>query len=50
MRHGKSKKPRDLEHLGVANPIRPEDLDRRVTDMVSIPLSQPHKVYHGAPI
>ena len=30
MRRGKSKKPRDSDHLGVANPIRPEDLDRRV--------------------
>ena len=43
MRHGKSKKPRDLEHLGVANPIRPEDLDRRVTRhgiYPSLPASQ----------
>ena len=43
MRHGKSKKPRDLEHLGVANPIRPEDLDRRVTRhgiYPSLPTSQ----------
>ena len=31
MRHGKSKKPRDSDHLRVANPIRLEDLDRRVT-------------------
>ena len=43
MRRGKSKKPRDLEHLGVANPIRPEDLDRRVTRhgiYPSLPTSQ----------
>ena len=43
MRRGKSKKPRDLEHLGVANPIRPEDLDRRVTRhgiYPSLPASQ----------
>ena len=31
MRRGNSKKPRDSDHLGVAKPIRPEDLDRRVT-------------------
>ena len=31
MRHGKSKQPRTLDHLGVAKPIRPENLDRRVT-------------------
>ena len=43
MRHGKSKKPRDSDHLGVAKPIRPEDLDRRVTQhgvYPSIPTSQ----------
>ena len=43
MRRGKSKKPRDLEHIGVANPIRPEDLDRRVTRhgiYPSLPASQ----------
>ena len=31
MKHGKSRKQMDSDHLGVANPIRPEDLDRRVT-------------------
>ena len=43
MRRGKSKKPRDSDHLGVANPIRPEDLDRRVTRhgiYPSLPASQ----------
>ena len=43
MRHGKSKKPRDSDHLGVAKPIRPEDLDRRVTRhgiYPSLPTSQ----------
>ena len=43
MRHGKSKKPRDSDHLGVAKPIRPEDLDRRVTRhgiYPSLPASQ----------
>ena len=43
MRRSKSKKPRDLEHLEVANPIRPEDLDRRVTRhgiYPSLPASQ----------
>ena len=43
MRHGKSKKPRDSDHLGVANPIRPEDLDKRVTRhgiYPSLPASQ----------
>ena len=43
MRHGKSKKPRDLDHLGVAKPNRPEDLDRRVTRhgiYPSLPASQ----------
>ena len=43
MRHGKSKKPRDSDHLGVAKPIRPEDLDRCVTQhgiYPSLPTSQ----------
>ena len=43
MRHCKSKKPRDSDHLGVAKPIRPEDLDRRVTRhgiYPSLPASQ----------
>ena len=43
MRRGKSKQPRDLDHLGVAKPIRPEDLDRRVTQYgiyPSLPTSQ----------
>ena len=31
MKRGKSKKQLDSDHLGVANPIRPEDLDRCVT-------------------
>ena len=31
MKHDKSRKQMDSDHLGVANPIRPEDLDRRVT-------------------
>ena len=31
MKHDKSRKRMDSDHLGVANPIRPEDLDRRVT-------------------
>ena len=31
MKHGKSRKQIDSDHLRVANPIRPEDLDRRVT-------------------
>ena len=31
MRRGKSTKPRDLEHLGVSNPIGLENLNRRVT-------------------
>ena len=43
MRCGKSKQPRDLDHLGVAKPIRPEDLDRCVTRhgiYPSLPASQ----------
>ena len=31
MKHGKSRKQMDSDHLRVANPLRPEDLDRRVT-------------------
>ena len=31
MKHDKSRKRMDSDHLWVANPIRPEDLDRRVT-------------------
>ena len=31
MKHDKSRKRMDSDHLQVANPIRPEDLDRRVT-------------------
>ena len=31
MKHDKSRKRMDSDHLGVANPIRPEDLDRHVT-------------------
>ena len=31
MKHDKSRKRTDSDHLHVANPIRPEDLDRRVT-------------------
>ena len=31
MKHGKSRKQMDSDHLGVAKPIRLEDLDRRVT-------------------
>ena len=31
MKHGKSKKQMDFDHLGMAKPIRPEDLDRHVT-------------------
>ena len=31
MKHDKSRKRMDSDHLEVANPIRPEDLDRRVT-------------------
>ena len=31
MKHDKSRKRMDSDHLGVANPIRPEDLDRCVT-------------------
>ena len=43
MKHGKSKKQMDSDHLGVANPIRPEDLDRCVTQQgvyPSLPASQ----------
>ena len=31
MKHGKPRKQMESDHLRVANPIRPEDLDRRVT-------------------
>ena len=31
MKHGKSRKQMDFDHLRIANPIRPEDLDRCVT-------------------
>ena len=31
MKDGKSRKQMDSDHLGVAKPIRPEDLDRCVT-------------------
>ena len=31
MKHDKSRKRMDSDHLHVANPIRPEDLDRHVT-------------------
>ena len=31
MKHDKSRKRMDSDHLQVANPIRPEDLDRCVT-------------------
>ena len=31
MKRDKSRKRMDSDHLRVANPIRPEDLDRRVT-------------------
>ena len=43
MKCGKSRKYIDSDHLGVAKPIRPEDLDRRVTRhgvYPSIPTSQ----------
>ena len=43
MWRGKSKKTKDSDHLGVANPIRPEDFDRRVTRhgiYPSLPTSQ----------
>ena len=31
MKHDKSRRRMDFDHLRVANPIRPEDLDRWVT-------------------
>ena len=37
MKHDKSRKRMDSDHLGVANPIRPEDLDRCVTRHVIYP-------------
>ena len=43
MKHGKSRKQMDFDHLRVANPIRPEDLDRHVTQhgiYPSLPASQ----------
>ena len=43
MKRGKSRKQMDFDHLRVANPIRPEDLDRRVTRhgiYPSLPASQ----------
>ena len=43
MKHGISRKQIDSDHLRVANPIRPEDLDRRVTRhgiYPSLPASQ----------
>ena len=43
MKCGKSRKQMDSDHLRVANPIRPEDLDRRVTRhgiYPSLPASQ----------
>ena len=46
MKRDKSRKRMDSDHLGVANPIRPEDLDRRVTQhgiYPSLPAS------HGVP-
>ena len=46
MKRGKSRKQMDSDHLRVANPIRPEDLDRRVTQhgiYPSLPAS------HGVP-
>ena len=46
MKCDKSRKQMDYDHLGVANPIRPEDLDRRVTQhgiYPSLPAS------HGIP-
>ena len=46
MKHDKSRKRMDSDHLRVANPIRPEDLDRRVTRQgiyPSLPAS------HGVP-
>ena len=38
MKCDKSRKRKDSVHLGVANPIRPEDLDRRVTQQGVYPL------------
>ena len=38
MKHDKSRKRMDSDHLHVANPIRPEDLDRRVTHQGVYPL------------
>ena len=46
MKHDKSKKRMDSDHLGVANPIRPEDLDRRVTHHGIYPLLP---ASHGVP-
>ena len=46
MKHDKSRKRMDSDHLRVANPIRPEDLDRRITHQgvyPSLPAS------HGVP-
>ena len=43
MKHGKSRKRMESDHLWVANPIRPEDLDRHVTRhsiYPSLPASQ----------
>ena len=43
MKHGKPRKQMESDHLRVANPIRPEDLDRRVTQhgiYPSLPASQ----------
>ena len=43
MKHGKPRKQMESDHLRVANPIRPEDLDRRVTRhgiYPSLPASQ----------
>ena len=40
MKRDKSRKRMDFDHLQVANPIRPEDLDRRVT---------PHGIYPSLP-
>ena len=47
MKCDKSRKRMDSDHLQVANPIRPEDLDRRVAHQGSILHSQLHGVYHG---
>ena len=43
MKHGKPRKQMESDHLRVANPLRPEDLDRRVTRhgiYPSLPASQ----------